>query len=74
MKIKHTQAKKARRASAFHKTGTFGSPSRKRLEKRAVFQPKVFKTFGKHIRRYQRVFCGEGHLGERVYKTIAHAD
>lgn len=74
MKIKHTQAKKARRASAFHKTGTFGSPSRKRLEKRAVFQPKVFKTFGKQIRRYQRVSCYKDRFGTPVYKTIAHAD
>lgn len=74
MKLKHTKAKKARRASAFHKAGSFGSPSRVRALKRKDLQPRTPKTFGKQIRRFQRVFCYKDRFGTPVYKTIAHAD
>lgn len=74
MKRKHTQSKKARRASAFHKVGTYGSPSKKRMEKRLAFQAKVPKHFGKMVTRFQRIFLGKDRFGAPVYKTIAHAD
>lgn len=74
MKRKHTQAKKARRASAFHETGTFGTPSRIRVLKREDLQRPTPKTFGKQIRRFQRVFFKKDRFGVPIYKTIAHAD
>jgi hypothetical protein len=73
MRRKHTQSKKARRASAFHKTGSFGTPSRIRVLKREDLQRPTPKTFGKQIRRFQRVFFKKNCLGTSVYKTIAHA-
>lgn len=74
MKLKHTQAKKARRASAFHKAGAFGSPSRTRVLKREDLQPRTPKTFGKQIKRFQRIFLKKDCFGTPIYKTIAHAD
>lgn len=73
MKQKHTQAKKARRASAFHKEGTFGSPSRIRVLKREDLQPRTPKTFGQQIKYIQRIFVKKNRFGSPVYKTVPHA-
>ncbi len=86
MKLKHTQAKKARRASAFHATGAKYDPHGSRFEKRATLgasqrklkreklQPKTPKTFGLHVVRTQRVRLKEtGIFGAPKYKTIYHA-
>ena len=71
MKLKYTQSKKARRASAFHKVGTNGSPSKKRMEKRLLLQPKVPKHFGKQVTRHQAIFLNPNRTS---VKTIAHCD
>lgn len=86
MKLKHTQAKKARRASAFHATGAKYDPHGSRFEKHATLgaskrrikrdhlQPKTPKTFGLQIVRTQRVRLKEtGLYGTPLYKTIKHA-
>jgi len=73
MKQKHTQAKKARRASAFHETGTFGTPSRLRILKRKSLQPKTPKTFGQQVKYIQRVFLKKDRFGAPVYRNVPHA-
>lgn len=73
MRLKHTQAKKARRASAYRSTGTFGSPSKRRALKRDHLQPKVPKTFGLQVIRTQRIFLKKDRFGAPIYRTILHA-
>lgn len=86
MKLKHTQAKKARRASAFRSMGAKDTPWGSRFEKRWTLgaskrklkrdhlQPKTPKTFGLQVVRTQRVRLKEtGIFGAPVYKTIKHA-
>lgn len=73
MKLKHTQAKKARRASAFHATGTFGFSSKRRQLKRDHLQPKTPKTFGLQVVRTQRIFLKKDRFGAPIYRTISHA-
>lgn len=86
MKLKHTQAKKARRASDFRSMGAKDTPWGSRYEKRATLgaskrklkrdhlQPKKPKTFGLQVVRTQRVRLKEiGIFGAPVYKTIKHA-
>lgn len=73
MKLKYTQARKARRASAFRTTGSFGSPSKRRLLKRDHLQPKKPKTFGLQVIRTQRIFLKKDRFGAPVYRTIKHA-
>ena len=77
MKLKHTTAKKARRASAWHKNGTYGSPSEKRHLLRDKLPP---KTFGCQVVRLQRIVI-RGNLrnpqvdefGNPRIKIIKHA-
>jgi hypothetical protein len=73
MKLKHTQAKKANRISAFHDNGTFGTRSKRRALKRDHLQPKVPKTFGCMIVRTQRIFLKHDRFGAPIYRTIKHA-
>ena len=86
MKLKHTQAKKARRASAFRSMGAKDTPWGSRFEKLATLgaskrklkrdhlQPKTPKTFGLHVVRTQRVRLKEtGLYGTPLFKTIKHA-
>lgn len=86
MKLKHTQAKKARRVSSFRSTGAKDTPFGSRFEKRASLgaskralkryhlQRKVPKTFGLQIIRTQRIRLKELNVfGAPVYKTINHA-
>lgn len=86
MKLKHTQARKARRASAFHATGAHDTPWGSKFEsiksagpsvrsfRREHLQPKRPKTLGRQIIRTQRVrLKGCNPFGVPVYKTIQHA-
>ena len=86
MKLKHTQAKKARRASAFRSMGAKDTPWGSRFEKlttlgaskrklqRANLQPKTPKTFGLHVVRTQRIRLKENNaFNAPVFKTIKHA-
>ncbi len=86
MKLKYTQAKKARRGSAFRSMGAKDTPWGSRFEKRATlgasqrklkryhFQPKRPKTFGLQVVRTQRIRLKELNVFNRpVYKTIKHA-
>ena len=74
MKLKHTQAKKARRASAFHKAGNSTAQSEKRLALRYGLQKPRLKTFGLMVKRFQRVIFKKDQFDQPVYKTIPHAD
>ena len=71
MKLKHTQARKAN-THAFRKTGSRGSPSRRRQLKRLEMQPKVY-NYGKQVIRTQRIFLKKDRFGAPIYKTIEHA-
>lgn len=85
MKLKHTQAKKARRASAFRSMGAKDTPWGSRFEERATLgaskrklkrnhlQQKTPKTFGLQIARTQRIFLKKDRFGAPVYRTIFHA-
>lgn len=73
MKQIHTLARKARRASAFHKTGSHSAPSRKRQLKRDHLQPAKPKTFGLQVVRTQRIFLKKDRFGAPIYRTIEHA-
>ena len=86
MKLKHTQAKKARRASSFRSMGAKDTPfgsrfdhrvslgASKRKLKRDHLQPKMPKTFGLQVVRTQRIRLKELNIfNEPVYKTIKHA-
>lgn len=73
MKRIYTLAKKARRASGFHKEPTPSQQSQRRYVKRYELQPKQPKTFGLQIVRHQRVRFKKDQFGAPVYKTINHA-
>ena len=77
MKEKYTKAKKANRASDYHKTGLYkmGSPLRHKLREKAA--P---KTFGSQIKRTQRIYYRDKNkqllldeFGNPRYKVIKHA-
>ena len=70
MKLKFTQAKKARRASGFHKSGSNKSTSEKR---RLLRQKPQSKTFGLQIGHIQRVLLKKDRFGAPIYKLIKHA-
>lgn len=70
MKLKFTQAKKARRASAFHKAGNEKATSQKRHFLRAKPLP---KTFGEQIVRIQRIFHKKDQFGNPIYKMVPHS-
>jgi len=75
MKQKHTQAKKARRVSGFHKTGRCNEPSRKRMDKRMAMQP---KGNGQHVYGYQTLYlqkiCCKDKFGQVLrIKLVPHA-
>lgn len=70
MKLKFTQAKKARRASGFHKSGSNKSTSEKRRLLREKPQP---KTFGLQVGHIQRVLLKKDTFGTPIYKLIKHA-
>ena len=84
MKQKHTQARKARRCSAFRSMGAKDTPYGSRFEKRVYMkslrrlkrqqlQPRTPKTFGLQLARTQRVFLRRDQFGQKVFKTIYHA-
>lgn len=70
MKLKHTQAKKARRASAFHKSGSNKSTSQKR---RLLREKPLPRTFGQQIKYIQRIFLKKDRFGNPIYKQVRHA-
>lgn len=72
MKQVHTQARKARRHSAFMKAHSAGQSFARRIH-REKLQPKVLKTFGKQVIRTQRIFLKHDRFGAPIYKTIQHA-
>lgn len=72
MKRKFTKAREANRASAFRKTGSYGTPSAKRSALRS--KPKA-KTFGYQVIRIQRVSLKDKTTQFKVpiFKYIKHA-
>lgn len=84
MKLKHTQARKARRASSFRSMGAHDTPWGSRFEKREYrkalrrakrehLQAKQVKPFGQQIIRTQRVFLRRDMFNQPVFKTVYHA-
>ncbi len=73
MKRKFTQAKKARRASGFHKGPASRRQSNKRMVQRMELQPQPKRIFGYMRLRTQRLFFKRDQFGQKVYKTIEHA-
>lgn len=71
MKQKHTQAKKARRASAFHKMGHCSEPSKKRVLKRAHLQRPQPHAFGSQ-KRLQVIKVLRPNRPQPEIKVIAH--
>ena len=69
MKLVHTQAKKARRASGFHKSGNNKAASEKRRMLRAKELP---KTYGMHVTRIQRIFLKKDRFGAPIYRFVKH--
>lgn len=74
MKLKHTQAKKARRASGFHKGPGSGAQSSVRLLKRESLHPKRPKTFGEQVVRIQRIFLKKDRFGGPIIRFIKHSN
>ena len=72
MKQKYTQAKKARRASGFHK-GPQGGQSILRALRREAMQPKRPKTYGQHVVRIQRILLKKDRFGGPIVRFIRHA-
>jgi len=72
MKLKHTQAKKARRASGFHK-GPQGGQSILRAMRRESLHPKMPKTYGQQVVRIQRIFLKKDRFGGPICRFIKHA-
>jgi hypothetical protein len=73
MKQKHTQAKKARRASGFHNGPASGAQSRLRALKREASHPKRPKTFGEHVVRIQRILLKKDRFGGPIIRFIRHS-
>lgn len=84
MKLKHTQAKKARRASAFHRVGAIDDPHGSRFEKRAYqkslrrlkrdhLQSKEAKTYGEQVVRIQRIRKKTDQFGNPKFILVKHA-
>ena len=73
MKQRFTQAKKARRASAFHKFAGHGGQSKKRALLREDMQPSRPQTFGYQVARLQRIFLKKDRFGKPIYKYVPHA-
>lgn len=73
MKLKHTQAKKANRCSAFKKSGRYDESSMMRQMRRESLQPVQSKIFGKPKKYVQPVLIRR--LGGRqpMIKNIVHA-
>lgn len=71
MRQKHTQAKKARRASAFTKTGHSSEPSKKRVLKRAHLQRPQPHAFGCQ-KRLQTIKELKPNRLQPEIKVIAH--
>lgn len=71
MRLKHTQARKARRASAFHKMGHYSEPSRKRVLKRAHLQRPQPHAFG-FQKRLQVIKVLRPNRAQPEVKVIAH--
>lgn len=74
MKLKHTQAKKARRKSSFRHEGMYGAPSKKRIDKRMALQPsrKFRKAFGYQVVRIQRIYLKKHRFHSPIYKYVEH--
>ena len=74
MKQKHTNSRKARRASMFHTMGTVGMPSKVRVAKRdALFGRKTPKTFGEQLKYIQRILVGSDQFGNPRFKEVRHS-
>lgn len=75
MKLKHTQARKARRASWFRESGSGHSVSKERREKRTTHPTP--KTFGLQIKYIQTIIVKKDRKGlplrKAIVKKIPHA-
>ena len=85
MKLKHTQAKKARRASWFRRLGAIDDPHGSRYERRSYLkalrrlkrdhlQPKKPKTYGQQVVRIQRIRKKEDQFGNPKFILVRHAE
>ena len=72
MKQKYTQAKKARRASGFHKKSQ-GGQSLLRTFRRDSLHPKIPKTYRQHVVRIQRILLKKDRFGGPIVRFIRHA-
>lgn len=72
MRLIHTMAKKARRASGFHAQAGHGGQSANREDKRDYLHKDIPKTFGEQVVRIQRTFKGCDQFGNPRYKFIKH--
>ena len=73
MKQKHTQAKKARRASGFCKESSSKVQSRQRALKREGLQTKRPHTFGEQVSYIQRIFLKKDRFGGPIIRFIKHS-
>lgn len=75
MKLKHTQARKARRASAIVETGNSKCMSKARFAKRwdSIKAKAASKTFGCQKAYVQRIFLKKDRFGAPIYKFVPHA-
>ena len=73
MKQVYTQAKKARRASAFHKGPQNGGQSKRRKLLREHLHPKTYKVFGCQVKYVQRILLKKDRFGGPIQKFVKHA-
>lgn len=74
MKQKHTNSRKARRASGFRSMVGYKTPSKKRVAKRdALLGRKTPKTFGEQIKYVQKIIIGTNQFNRPIYKFVRHS-
>ena len=74
MKQKFTQARKARRASGFHKRSISGGQSKTRNLKRDYLHPRHWPAFGCHVVRIQKILLKrKTPYSHQITKFIRHA-
>lgn len=70
----HTMAKKARRASSFQSRSGHGTQSGSRAIKREDRQAVEYSHKNLPVTRTQRIVFAKDQFGQKVYKTVLHAD
>lgn len=72
MRLIHTMAKKARRASGFQHQAGHGGQSANREDKRDYLHKDYPKTFGMQVVRIQLTFKSVDQFGNIRYKHVKH--